>query len=175
MQFNEFSIHFTSQKSLDLFQYLMKFQVIKNINSKGLTLAEVLIVIAISASLMLISIPLFRNFQPTLQLGSTARGIITDLRYIQQSTITEQVEYCLKFFEVERKYQIIKCEGEVIIEEKFLPEEIIIITIDGFTDNIIRYNPYGAVAEEGTIMLENTKNATKTIEVKVSGFVKIID
>ncbi|MFH1582200.1 MAG: prepilin-type N-terminal cleavage/methylation domain-containing protein [bacterium] len=153
----------------------MKFQGIKNINSKGLTLTEILVVIAILTSLMLISIPFFRNFKPTLQLGGVAREIITDLRYIQQFTITEQVEYCLKFFETEKKYQIIKCEGEVVLKEKFLPEEIKIITVDGFTNNIVRYNPYGAAAEEGTIILENTNNAIKTIEVKVSGFVKITD
>jgi len=99
MQFNEFSIHFTSQKSLDLFQYLMNFQGIKNINLKGFTLIEILVVIAILISLTLISIPFFNSFKPTLQLGSVTREIIADLRYIQQLTITEQVEYCLKFFE----------------------------------------------------------------------------
>lgn len=154
---------------------MIKFQKIKNINSKGLTLTEILVVIAILTSLMLISIPFFRNFQPALQLGSTAREIITDLRYIQQLSITEQVEYCLKFFEIEKKYQIIKCEGEIIIEEKLLPEKIKSINVTGFTDDIVRYNPYGAVSEEGTIILENTKNVTKTVEVKVSGFVKITD
>lgn len=154
---------------------MIKFQKIKNINSKGLTLTEILVVIAILTSLMLISIPFFRNFQPALQLGSTAREIITDFRYIQQLSITEQVEYCLKFFEIEKKYQIIKCEGEIIIEEKLLPEGIKSINVTGFTDDIVRYNPYGAVSEEGTIILENTKNVTKTVEVKVSGFVKITD
>lgn len=154
---------------------MIKFQTIRNINSKGLTLTEILVVIAILVSLMLISIPFFRNFQPALQLGSTAREIITDFRYIQQLSITEQIEYCLKFFEIEKKYQIIECDEGIILEEKFLQEEIKSITVDGFTDDVVRYNPYGAVFEEGTIILENTKNATKTVEVKVSGFVKIIN
>ena len=142
---------------------------------KGFTLNEILIVIALLGILSLITIPAFRNYRPSLQLGSTAREIVTDLRYIKQLTLTEQKEYCLKFFPEEKKYQLFECGETELLKEKVLPEEIKSLNVSGFTGNEVRYNPYGAVREAGTVILENTQNKTKTISVKASGFVTVND
>ncbi len=149
-----------------LFQNLKK-------SGAGFTFIELLIAISVIGILAIVAIPGFRAFQPTLQLSGISRELISDLRYAQQITVTEQVEYCVVFFPIERKYQIIQCGGTQPIKEKILPGEIQTITISGFTNNEVRYNPYGAVREAGTITLENTKNITKTILVRPSGFVKI--
>ena len=142
---------------------------------KGFTLIELLVVMGIIGILAFISFSVFRNFQPVLQLRGMTRELISDIRYIQQLSITEQKEYCLQFFPIERKYQIIQCEASEPLEEKLFPKEIKTITVIGFTDNKVRYNPYGAAAETGSIVLENSSNETKTILVKISGFVKISD
>lgn len=139
----------------------------------GLTLIELLIVIFIVGILVLIGSPAFKNFQPGLQLRSAARDLISDLRYVQQLAITEQLEYCLQIFPSEKKYQMFQCGQSEILEEKSFPEKIEQVTVSGLTDNEVRYNPYGAVAEGGSIILENSKGETKTVLVKISGFVKI--
>ncbi|MDP2663903.1 MAG: GspH/FimT family pseudopilin [bacterium] len=141
----------------------------------GLTLAELLIVIFIIGVLALIGYPAFKNFQPSIQLRSAARDLIGDLRYVQQLAITEQLEYCLRVFTAEKKYQMFQCGETEILEEKSFPEKIEQVTVSGLTDNEVRYNPYGAVVEGGSIVLENSKSETKTVLVKISGFVKIAD
>jgi competence protein ComGD len=142
---------------------------------KGITLTELLIILGVIAILVMIGLPIYQSFQPTLQLGGAIREVVADLRYIQQLAVTEQVEYCLKFFPADNKYQLLRCGSPDFLEEKTLPEEISTTTVSGFTDNQVKYNPYGAVAEQGSIILENTDNRTKTILVKASGFVEMAD
>ena len=144
-----------------------------NQKSRAFTLIELLVIIGIIMILALGTIPAIRNFQPTLKLNGVSRELISDIRYAQQLAITEQLEYCVRFFPLEKKYQIIQCEGANPVKEVLLPEEIITISVNDLTDNEVRYNPYGAVQEEGNIILENNKNETKTVLIKISGFVKI--
>jgi prepilin-type N-terminal cleavage/methylation domain-containing protein len=146
------------------------FQFLNN----GFTLTEFLAVAGIIAFLSLLVIPTFRMFQPVLQLSGSTQELVDDFHYIQQLTITEQKEYCLQFFPADKKYQLKECEGE-IIGEKIFPAEIESVSVSGFTDDEVRYNPYGAVKEAGTIILENSKNSTKTVSVKPSGFIKVTD
>ncbi len=147
----------------------------KKFSKKSFTLVEILVVIGILGILVSISIPIMRNFQPGLQLRNSTQEIISDLRYAQQLTITQQREYCVRFFPAEKKYQIIQCEATQFLKEKVLPQEIKTLSISVFTNNEIRYNPYGAVREEGTITLENYKGETKIILFRRSGFIKISD
>jgi len=133
---------------------------------------EILVVISILGILFLISIPVFKSFQPTLQLNGVVRNLVSDLRYTQQLAVTEQFDYCLQFFSTE-KYQIIQCGGTQPVKEIFLPEEIIELIINpALSNNEIRYNPYGAVKESAAITLKNSKDKTKIVEVRPSGFVR---
>lgn len=143
--------------------------------TEGFTLTELLVVIFIVGLFAAGATPVFKNYQPNLQLRSAARDLISDLRYIQQLSITEQMEYCIKILPEEKKYQISQCGEEEVIEEKSFPDKIDTVTVAGFTGDEIKYNPYGAVAEEGNIILVNSKGETKTVLVKISGFVKISD
>lgn len=144
----------------------------KNVNAFAFSLIEFLIILVVISIIIGITIPTYINLRPDIQLSEFSRGFVTDLRYAQQLTITEQIEYCAKFFLLEKKYQILQCNQDVVILEKEFPSEITDVSITGFSNNEIRFNPYGAVRESGSIILKNTKNNTKTIEVKPSGFVK---
>lgn len=142
---------------------------------RGFTLIEIIIVVSVILVVFTISFFGFKTIQPTLQLSGAARDLITDIRYVQQITLTEQLNYCVKLFPSEKKYQVLKCDGSKIVFEKILPSQITDFRILGFTNDTIEYNPYGAVKESGTIILENNINKTKTIEIRPSGFVKIIE
>jgi len=140
----------------------------------GFTLTELFTIIAVIGILFLIGFPTFRAYQPTLQLNGAIRELITDLRYAQQLTVTEQIDHGVYLSTSTDSYQIIKYdETEEILEEKSLPDKVSFLNVSGFTGDIVRFNPYGAVDEAGEITLINTKGATTTIEVRPSGFVKI--
>lgn len=150
---------------------------LKKYSQYGFTMIEMLTVVAVIGVLAIAVILGLRAFGPNFQLRGISREISSDLRYIQQLTITEQQEYCFKIFSSgELKYQIFKCdEPATIIKENIMPGDITSFTptSTGFTDDTIEYNPYGAVAEEGIIYLENSRGEVRNILVRPSGFIKL--
>jgi len=146
----------------------------------ALTLIETLVVISIIGILVSISVFSFRTYNPTLKLNGSIRNLTSDLRYAQQLAVAEQIEHSVYFIAAEKKYQIKKYGPTIsIVKEVILPEEIIEITVSGLTiadsNKEAKYNPYGAVADSGIITLKNSKNNTKSVDIRPSGFVKISD
>lgn len=140
---------------------------------KGFTLTEVLIAIGIAGIIALISLPFLAFYRPSMQLSGFARELASDLRYAQQLAVTEQIEHGVRVSNFE--YSVIKFqeEQETTIKINNLPQGIEIYEISGFTNNEIKFNPYGASKESGVIVLKNIKNENKTIEIKISGFIRI--
>jgi len=143
---------------------------------ESFTLTEVIIVLSIMGIIVLIGLPAFRLYRPSLRLSGTVRELVSDLRYTEQLALTEQINHGIRFFSGENKYQIIKySETEEILEEKSFPPEISFYSISGFTNDQVVFNPYGAASEPGIVTLISTGNSTATIEIKSSGFVKTGD
>jgi len=141
----------------------------------GFTLIEILTVIFILGILCLIGVPAFKTYQPSLQLSGTVRELVTDLRYAEGLAVTEQIDHGVRFFFEEGQYQIIRYgASEEIIKSKNLPQGVSFQEITGFTNNQAVFNPYGAAREAGIITFINTKNSTTTIDIRPSGFIKII-
>jgi len=141
----------------------------------GMTMVEMVVVFGVIGILALATIPAFRVFQPNLELSSAARDLATDLRYAQQLAVTEQVEHGIYFSTTTNEYQIIRFGAiEEILETKELPDKVSFQEVLGFTGYRVKFNPYGAAQESGNIALINTKNSTTTVEIRPSGFVKII-
>jgi len=106
-------------------------------------------------------------------LSGLTRDLVTDLRYAGQLAVTEQIEHGVRFNFIENTYQIIRYGAtEEIIKEKILPQGIDLRSINNFKE--ARFNPYGAAKESGKVVLENIKAETKTIDIRPSGFVKIV-
>jgi len=142
---------------------------------RGFTLIEFLVVVVILGIILGIGFSLFSKLRPDFNLSSASQNLISDLNWAKSLSVEEQVEYGVKFFIEENKYQIIKYNDiSQVISEKNLIENINFEKIEGFSNNELRFNPYGTVRENGIITLINNKNnKTKTIEVRPSGFVKI--
>ena len=142
---------------------------------RGFTLIEFLVVVVILGIILGIGFSLFSKLRPDFNLSSASQNLISDLNWAKSLSVEEQVEYGVKFFIEENKYQIIKYNDiSQVISEKNLIENINFEKIEGFSNNELRFNPYGTVRENGIItLINNRNNKTKTIEVRPSGFVKI--
>lgn len=141
----------------------------------GFTIIELSVVIGIVVLLFLISIPAFRAYQPSLQLSGVVRDLVTDLRYAGQLSVDEQVNHGIRFYVAENKYEILKIRDTVeILETKLLPSEVSFQQISGLTNDQVIFNPYGAAQEAGTVIFLNSDNATSTVDIRPSGFVKVI-
>jgi prepilin-type N-terminal cleavage/methylation domain-containing protein len=139
------------------------------------TLIELLVVMGIISLFFLISIPSFRAYQPSLQLSGTVRDLVTDLRYAGQLSVDEQVNHGIRFNIAANKYEIIRFgETEEVLETKLLSSEVELQQISGLSGNQVIFNPYGAAQEAGIVTLINSDNTTSSVDIRPSGFVKVI-
>ncbi|MEK7653306.1 MAG: GspH/FimT family protein [Patescibacteria group bacterium] len=147
----------------------MKFKLNKN----GFTLLEIVIVLAIIAILALIGFSAFKTVQPNLNLKGASRDLASDLRYAQQLSVTEQVNYSVNFNKSQNSYAIVKSTTGQIIKNASLDGQISIDNISNLTNDTASFNATGAALQAGSITLINLNGATSTIEIKPSGYVKI--
>ena len=140
----------------------------------GFTLFEFLVIIAIIGIIATISWSTLRTLQPSWRLDGAVRDLVTDLRYAQQQSVTEQINYGIHFSSTTNEYQIIRygTTTENVLE-KSLSEGVDFYQITGFSNDDVVFNPYGAVKEMGSVSLINIEEKIKIIEVRPSGFVKI--
>ena len=143
-------------------------------NQNGELLINLLVSLAIIGILTVFSIPFFKNYQPNLKLSLTAKELTSDLRYIQQQTITEQKIHMIQISTSTKSYNLLKFDTATsTLKSVILPAEISFFSLTGFTNDIVKFNSYGAAYESGDIILVNTSSSTKTINIKPSGYVKL--
>ncbi|MFH1226245.1 MAG: GspH/FimT family pseudopilin [bacterium] len=149
--------------------------IIKKIKN-GFSLIEILTVIGILAILAVIILSFLQQYQPTMKLRGEARELASEMRYAQQLTLTEQIIHLVRFFPADKKYQVIKApagQNEEVIKEITLQTPVIFKEIT-FTDNEVSFNSSGASSESGQVVLTNNEKDI-TVEVKPSGYIKIIE
>lgn len=142
--------------------------------NQGGMLVSVLLSMGIMLIVLVVSIPLFRQYQPNMRLAAAAREMTTNLRYSQQQTIAEQVPYWVEFSPMLHNYRILKTgPATTTIKVVDLPADVEFHSITGLTDDRVVYNAYGAAAESGEIVLYNINGQTRTVSVKLSGYVQL--
>ena len=143
-------------------------------NNRGGMLIDLLVALGIIALLATLAIPYLKKYQPNLKLSAAARGLTTDLRYAQQLTITEQQVHIVAFDIINKKYDILKITiATTTIKTVSLDSEISFEQITDLTNNQVIFNYYGGVSQAGKIILTNINNATTTINIKPSGYIKL--
>lgn len=136
---------------------------------------SILVSVGIIALLSAAVLPYILKYQPNLKLNGTARDLATDLRYAQQMTITEQVEYLVQLDLTGNGYKIQKVDtATTTVKTVVFPTEVNYQQISDLTENQVVFNSYGAVRQSGKIVLVNTNGKTATINVKPSGYIQLV-
>lgn len=138
---------------------------------KGFSLIEMLIVMAIIGVLLSAAIPSWTKYRLNSDLRTAARGVASDFFNTKQRAIGETVEYRIIFNVNGNSYQIRNMSsGE--FKTKNLSEfaEGIEMTSAAFSfgNPIIIFSARG-IAENGSVILHNSKGSTATITVNITG------
>ena len=146
----------------------------RNSNITSFTLIELLVVIAITGVVAGVFVGTLRFLYPSWALKGAVRELGTELRLAQQSAVTEQINYGVRFSTTTNQYQVLRYTSPVqVVSTKFLPQDISFYKIEGFINDEVLFNNYGGVQAMGTSTLANTKGEKRVVQVRPSGFVKI--
>lgn len=139
--------------------------------NKGITLIEVVIVVALILTFTGMGITSFVSYQETMEASGVAGELLNDLKYAKQMSITRQVRHGLEFDFSEDSYKLIKYgEEEEVLNERKLEDNLEIESPDHFTD--IKFNHFGAVFGSREIIFRG-EDFIKTINVRPSGFIDV--
>lgn len=140
-------------------------------DNRGVMLMDVMVAIGIIALLAVAAIPMIRQFYPNMVLSASAREMITDIRYAQQLTVTEQSVHKILFDDINGSYSILKIDsGTTTVKSVILDSDITIDSISGLSDDCLVFNFYGAVQESGQIVLVNESGKTVVVDIRPSGY-----
>jgi len=141
---------------------------------KGLTLIELVTVLAIFTVIVLIVIPSANFFDTTksnIRITLIAREVVNDLRYIQQKSIFEGENLYLEIKPDKTGYYINRYEDDKNIKSKNLPEGI---KIEKNIQKEIRFNQIGIPSTGGcTITLKNNKKEIYITVLPATGRIMI--
>ena len=138
---------------------------------KGMTLVEILIVIAFISVIVTVVIFGITKYKQNFEISGETSELIDDLNYAKQMSITEQIHYGVRFDFYDNSYQIIKYDDqEDIIKTKKLSSGIKVESIDDYSE--VRFTFFGAVFKSGKVLLKN-EDFSKIIEIKPSGFIYV--
>lgn len=136
------------------------------------TLLETLMTIAIITLTLGISATLLKTNQPTARLNEAALALESDLRFASELASTTQIPHTVSFNLMENSYALKVSAPEKIIKTVALAG-MLSIEATTFAKNTVEFNILGGAVLTGTITLQYGESATKTIEVRPSGYVRI--
>lgn len=149
-----------------------------NKTSSGVTLLELLIVIAIMGIMAAVLAPTLSNYVPGIQLNGSARVLSGNLRQAQEKAITEQKQYMIRFHptNVPPSYEMIRINNGVEELQSSVTlassETLSLATAIASTSNQIVFSPDGGPSASGDITL-SINSVSKIINVSPAGFIKI--
>ena len=142
-------------------------------SSKGFTLIELMIVIAIIGILSAVALYGWRGYQDNVNLRTAARDVVTDISACKQRAVSEGVQYCMQFTDGSPNYSInaSSCGAPTQTQAKNLTSFGSGLTISNtnFTSDQVSFLPRGTLSSNtGTIVLTNSKNSTATITINIT-------
>ena len=151
-------------------------RVLKMDNQKGFSLIEMIVAVAIIATLTGIAIPVYIGMKPSIRLSGATRQIMGDLMWARMQAISQNNEFKISFLADNYRYTILDDDdndgnidsGESIITRN-IQDKYSDITFSSTADPI--FHPRGNAAPTATITIINSFG-TKTVTIAVTGRVK---
>ena len=147
---------------------------IEEVNRKGVTLIELIVVMIIIAIGAILMAPGIGAWLPNYRLRSTTRDIVSTMRTAQMKAVSTNMEYRVLFDPGLKTYTLQRNSGgwQADGATQALPSGIEISAIN-FAGNNAQFNS-NSTASGGSIILINTKGTSKTITLTTStGRIKI--
>ena len=161
---------------------------------KGVTIVEMLVVIAVIAILTTILVPLLGVYAPTVRLSGGAKVMAAAVRKAQQLSMSTEKRYGVKFYTSLDEYRLFVREfdedsGEYVVDEFETVDlstgiNFATIVIDGEEqtgDVELYFDAFGSPKDIDSqhismqVTIQNTKGKVKTVDIKKNtGYVKTI-
>lgn len=149
---------------------------LKTNNQKGFTLIEMIVAIAISATLAGIAIPVYIGMKPSIRLSGAARQIMGNLMQTRMQSISQNNEFKIFFLADNHRYTILDDDdgdgdidsGELTVTQD-IHDKYYDVTFTWTAEPI--FHPRGN-ASPAAITLTNS-SGTKTVAIAMTGRVKM--
>jgi len=146
------------------------------INKKGVTLIELIVVLAIIAIGAVLAVPNLGPWLANYRLRSATRDITSTLRTAQMKAVSNNMDYGVAFDIVNRQYRLYRSSGGLIPDGSLndLPTGIqfnrvypnpVTFAVDGTLGLPFARFFTNSASNGGTVYLINTKQSTRTITV----------
>src|SRR3972149_3419143 len=145
---------------------------------KGISLYELLMVMAVIASVAAITVPTVNSHLPSLKLTASARIVSAKLRQAQEEAVTTQIQHSVKFYPAASPVTLeFKKKGtpDVILETVYLADNATLSTSFGgcpIQDEII-FSPDGGPNCSGQITITR-ESSSKFVSVSVTAVVALL-
>ena len=139
--------------------------------SKGFTLIELMIVIAVLGILGTMATFSFQRYVTNANLKTAAREIMTDMSLCKQKAMSEGIQYRLTFTVGSDQYAISAAPFSSS-QTKSLAQFGAGMSVQSvnFTSGQVIFLPRGTLSSNtGTVVLVNSRNSTATITVNITG------
>jgi prepilin-type N-terminal cleavage/methylation domain-containing protein len=143
--------------------------------ARGMSLLEVLVVLALIAILGGMSVLSHQAMRPALDLRIAARQVVMDLRAARMRAVAENVIHRVVFPSGAVSYQPQRKSGSGYVNDGTavpLPRGILISECNA-TDHGISFKPRGNAATFGTVVIRNGNGDERRIIVDIAGQVRV--
>lgn len=145
----------------------------KNLTPRAFTLVEMLVVLAIVAMIMAISVPFTSSFGKGLRVKTTARSIVGVIRVARSNAITFRKKYSV-VFDVKKSQYWIEDETGGVYEKKYYLPGPVKFEVKGdetadpvtFESDRVIFNSSGAIeGVSGSVTFTDKQGGTRTISI----------
>ena len=134
--------------------------------SRGFTLAEILVAVAVFAILAAIAVPQFLAFRPVSRLNGAARQIYSELMWARSKAVSENTAYVVTF-PTNQTMQIAGATTKTVS----IQTEYSDVTLTS-SASTITFSSRGTIDVAPTITLTNS-GGSKTVTVRITGTASI--
>jgi prepilin-type N-terminal cleavage/methylation domain-containing protein len=144
-------------------------------NARGLSILELLVVLALTSILAGISVLSHQALRPRLNLATAVRQVVMDLHVTRIRAVARNTNHRIVFPQGTASYQLQRRGGSTYDDDGppvALPSGITVLDCTASND-AISYRPRGNAATFGTVTLQNAKGDVRKVIVDIAGQVRV--